>query len=112
MNNNRFFNLTNKSILIFSGLLTAILFLVLGYFDKSLITESAPRGIISFELGKVLDQSNTITSSWDLNAKINAGLSLGIDFLFLAAYAIFFSTACYLIAQKFINRNNLMYKTG
>lgn len=47
-----------------------------------------------------------------MNAKVNAGLSLGIDFLFLVVYAIFFAAACYLIAQKYINKNNWMYKTG
>ena len=101
-----------KQILIFSGLLTVILFIVLGYFDKSLITEIAPNGIVSFELANNIDQSIAIISSWDLSGKVNAGLSLGIDFLFLAIYAIFFSTACYLIAQKYVNRTNWMYKTG
>ena len=109
---NQFSNLTYKQILIFSGLLTVILFLALGYFDKPLITENAPDGIISFELAKEIDNSIAIISSWDVNAKINAGLSLGIDFLFLAVYAIFFATACYLIAQKYLNKNNWFYKTG
>ena len=109
---NLFSKLTYNQILLLSGLLTAILFLVLGNFDKSLITEIAPGGIISFELAKDIDQSIDIISSWDLNARINAGLSLGVDFLFLAAYAIFFATACYLIAQKYVNRTNWIYKTG
>ncbi len=84
----------------------------MGYFDKPLITENAPNGIISFELAKEMDKSLAIISSWDLNAKVNAGLSLGIDFLFLVLYAIFFSTACFLIAQKYSNKNNWIYKTG
>ena len=107
-----FSKFTYKQILIISGLLTVILFLVLGYFDKLLVTEIAPNGIISFELANDLDKSIAIISSWDLNAKVNAGLSLGIDFLFLAVYAIFFATACYLIAQKFVHNKNWIYKTG
>lgn len=109
---NLFSKLTHNKILVFSGLFTVILFLVLGYFDKPLITEKAPNGIISFELAKNIDTSISIISSWDLNAKINAALSLGVDFLFLIVYAIFFATACYLTAQKYINKNNWMYKTG
>ncbi|MBU0529706.1 hypothetical protein KKF86_08130 [bacterium] len=105
-------NIQPKFISVITGILTIILFLVLGYFDKSLITENAPGGIISFELAKEIDTSVSIISSWDLNAKVNAGLSLGIDFLFLVVYAIFFATACYLIAKKYINKNNWMYKTG
>ena len=107
-----FSKLTNSQILVFSGLLTVILFLVLGYFDKLLVTENAPSGIISFEFAKEIDQSIAIISSWDLNAKVYAALNLGIDFLFLVVYAIFFSIACYLIAQKFVIKNNWMYRTG
>ncbi|GAG35055.1 unnamed protein product, partial [marine sediment metagenome] len=109
---NWFSKLTYKQILIFSGILTIIIFLTLGYIDKPLVTEYAPNGIISFELAKNIDASISILSSWDLNAKINAALSLGVDFLFLIVYAIFFATACYLTAQKYINKNNWMYKTG
>lgn len=109
---NLFIKLTYNQILIFSGIFTIILFLLLGHFDKPLVTEIAPNGIVSFELAKDIDQSIAIISSWDLNARINAGLSLGIDFLFLAVYAIFFATACYLIAQKYVNRTNWIYKTG
>ncbi len=109
---NWFSKLTYKQTLIFSGIFTIILFLILKYFGNPLITETAPGGIISFELAKEIDRSISIISSWDLNARINAGLSLGIDFLFLVVYAIFFATACYLIAQKYVNKNNWMYKTG
>ncbi|MCJ7802113.1 MAG: hypothetical protein MUP82_07130 [Candidatus Marinimicrobia bacterium] len=112
MKNNILSKLTYKRILIFSGILTIIIFFALRYFGNPLITNNAPGGIISFELAKDNDQSIAIISSWDLNAKVNAGLSLGIDFLFLIVYAIFFATACYLVAQKYINKNNLMYKTG
>ena len=109
---NLFSKLSYNQILIFSGILTIVIFLILNYFGNPLITESAPGGIISFELAKDIDQSIAIISSWDLNAKVNAGLSLGIDFLFLAVYSVFFATACYLIAQKYINRTNWIYKTG
>jgi len=112
MNNNILSILTYKRILIFSGFLTIIIFFLLRYFGNPLITNHAPSGIISFELAKDNDQSIAIISSWDLNAKVNAGLILGIDFLFLVVYSIFFSTACYLVAQKYINKINLLYRTG
>ena len=112
MQNNIISKLTYKQILIFSGILTIIIFFVLRYFGHPLITNNAPGGIISFELAKDINQSIAIISSWDLNAKVNAALSLGIDFLFLIVYSIFFATACYLVAQKFPNKNNWMYKIG
>ena len=112
MKNNILSKLTYKRILIFSGFLTIIIFFSLSYFGNPLITNHAPSGIISFELAKDNDQSIAIISSWGLNAKVNAGLILGIDFLFLVVYSIFFSTACYLVAQKYINKINLLYRTG
>ena len=112
MINKRIISLSNKSILLYSGFFGVILFLALGYFNKPLITEIAPNGIVSFELAKDINMSISIISSWNLNAKINAGLSLGIDFLYLVIYSIFFATSCYLISQKYINKNNLIFKTG
>ena len=107
MNSDIFPKFTYKQILIFSGILTIIIFFILRYFSNPLITNNAPNGIISYELAKDINQTIAIISSWDLNAKVNAGLSLGIDFLFLVVYAIFFASACYLIAQKYINKYNL-----
>ena len=112
LNNKRIFNLSYKNILLYSGLLGIILFLALGYFNKPLVTKIAPNGIVSFELAKDINTSISIVSSWDLNAKINAGLSLGIDFLYLFIYSIFFATSCFLISQIYFNKNNWMYKTG
>jgi len=102
----------NNQILIFSGLLTVILFLVLGYFDKPLVTEIAPHGIVSFELAKDINTSISIISSWDNSAKINAGISLGIDFLFLFFYGCFFALACFSVAKKFKENMKWFYKLG
>ena len=101
-----------KQILIFSGIFSAILFIILGYFNIMLKTDTAPDGIISFELAKSLEQSQAMLASWDTNAKINAGLSLGIDFLFLFVYGIFFALACFSVAKKFKDRINWFYKLG
>ena len=109
--NNRFLKLSYKQILIYSGILTIALFLILRIFNNVLITPAAPDGIVSFELAKNMEMIQSILSSWDFYAKINASLSLGIDFLFLIVYALFFATACYLVAQSFSN-NKWIYNTG
>ena len=103
--------LSNKNILILSAILTIVLFLSLRVFDSSLHTVHSPNGILSFEFAKTIETSNLIISSWNANAKMNAGLSLGIDFLFLFAYSIFFATACVMIAKNF-NQSYLIYKIG
>lgn len=104
--------LSNKNILLVSGILTLILFFVLRVFDAPLHTEEAPGGIVSFELAKTIDKTELILLSWDSNAKISAGLSLGIDFLFLISYSIFIATSCLLVAYKYKDIKPIIYKIG
>ncbi len=81
-------------------------------FLTPLVTNEAPSGIIAFELAKTLEQSQAILASWDANEKINAGISLGIDFLFLFVYGVFFALACFSVAIKFKNSVEWFYKLG
>ncbi len=105
-------NNSQKQLLLFFGILTAIVFLAMRSVSEPLITSEAPGGIISFELAKSLEQSQAMLASWDTNTKINAGLSLGIDFLFLFVYGIFFAVACFSVAKKFKDRTHWFYTLG
>ena len=109
---NRFQNYSLKAPLIFFAIFTIIAFLSMRAFLEPLITSEAPGGIISFELAKTLEQSQAILSSWDTNVKINTGISLGIDFLFLFFYGFLFALACFSIAKKFKNNIEWFYKLG
>lgn len=109
---NRFQNYSLKQPLILFGFFTVITFFLMQFFLEPLITPEAPGGIISFELAKSLEQSQAMLASWDTNAKINAGLSLGIDFLFLFVYGIFFALACFSVAKKYVDRITWLYKLG
>ena len=104
--------LLNKNLLMFSGIMTIILFFILRIFDAPLHTVVAPNGILSFEFARSINTSNQIIQSWDITARINAAFSLGFDFLFLLSYAIFFSTTCYLIAVKYYDKIKIFYAIG
>jgi hypothetical protein len=52
-----------------------------------LITDAAPAGIVSFELAGTVPAAQRMLASWQGEARIYAGLSLGLDFLFMPAYA-------------------------
>lgn len=70
--------------------LSLIFFIVvMGYLDSYLITEESPNGIVSFELAKDISKSRSIIDSWNETARIAAGISLGLDFLFLLVYSVF-----------------------
>jgi hypothetical protein len=96
-----FDNLSNsarKRVIFASLLMSAILLFAMRTIDAPLRTSTAPRGIVSFELAKNYDRSQQILNSWNTEAKINAALSLGLDFLFLITYALFISITCIQVA--------------
>jgi len=79
---------TNQFFIIIS--LSLIFFIVvMRYLDSYLITEESPYGIVSFELAKDISKSTSIIDSWNETARIAAGISLGLDFLFLLVYSLF-----------------------
>lgn len=70
------------------------------FIEQPLITESAPLGIVSFELASDIPESRAIINSWDATAQMFAGLSLGVDFLFLLLYSLCISSACALVSER------------
>ena len=59
-----------------------------------LVTIEAPCGIISYELAKTLPRAQAILESWDHNTQVHAAFSLGLDYLFMPAYAFCIGLAC------------------
>jgi hypothetical protein len=58
----------------------------LGQIDTHLKTEASPLGIVSFELCAYTQSCNAIVASWKGDAQAMAGLSLGLDYLFMLTY--------------------------
>jgi len=106
-----FFNTKLKSFLYVLIILFIANVMVLKYFDKALTNESCPNGIVSFELAKTPQQTQKVLNSWNTNAKIHAGLSLGIDYLFIFLYSGLL-ILLYLITITNLKQQNLLIKTG
>ncbi|QXP73028.1 hypothetical protein H0I31_04845 [Tenacibaculum sp. AHE15PA] len=79
-------NKTEKIVTFFLAIMTICIGYAMLSIDYFLINDICENGIISFELAKDIRISQAILNSWDANAKINAGISLGLDFLFLTIY--------------------------
>lgn len=97
-----FKNITNsvrKRALILFFILTIVLLTAMNWLDAGLKTGAAPCGIISYELADGLENSRRITASWGPDGKVRAALSLGLDYFFLVAYALFIALACSQIAK-------------
>jgi len=67
--------------------LTVLLTLVMQRLDGPLKTPASPQGIVSYELAGNAQTAEAILRSWDANARLHAALSLGIDYLYMLAYA-------------------------
>ena len=76
------------------------LILVMHYFDTFLVNIICKNGIVSFELAKDLNTSAAILHSWNEQAKIAAGLSMGFDFLFLITYSSFIALLIYKLNRR------------
>lgn len=64
-----------------------------------LITNAAPGAIVSFELAGDLSTALAIMQSWDQAAMVAAGISLGLDYLYLVIYASTIALGCVLIGN-------------
>ncbi len=109
---NRFSNSVLWPTLLIAFFLSLLLLIAMSLVDRNLKTNSAPRGIVSFELAGNLDKGQQILESWNTQGKMYAALSLGLDYLFLIVYALFISLACVLIARNKLPRYVLWAKLG
>ncbi len=116
MNKQNFFakvsSKNQKRVLLFSGILSLVLVVVLSVVDKPLKTTSAPNGIVSFELAGSFERAAAILNSWDAEAEKYAAFSLGLDFLFLFAYSIFFALVILKLSEAHGTKTNPFSRTG
>ena len=108
----RFSNSARKRSLVIALVLSLVLLIALRVLDVPLRTAVAPRGIVSFELAKDVATSRQILDSWNAQAKTHAALSLGLDYLFLIAYALFISLACVQVGKALQNRSPWLARLG
>ncbi|HDD24707.1 MAG TPA: hypothetical protein ENF52_04660 [Chloroflexi bacterium] len=66
---------------------TVLVLFVMNSVGAPLNTDAAPQGIVSYELAGDVPTVQAILESWDGEARVRAGFSLGIDFLFLVLYS-------------------------
>ena len=67
---------------------------------RPLHNEEAPLGIISFQLAGKLSLARSMVESWGQRGRVYAGLNLGLDYLFLAAYSSCISLGCVLVGRS------------
>jgi len=91
--------LLNKYFYVFVVSVTLITMLIISMIDKHL-TNNIVQGIIDFELAKTPERARQILDSWGPTGQIYAAFSLGIDYLFLVFYSLFFILTTCKIAEN------------
>lgn len=81
------------------------------YFDSFLKNDICKNGIISFQLVNNIEDSKAILDSWNLKSKISAGLSLGLDYLFMLLYPALIAVLIHKLNQKLWG-NHSFYNIG
>jgi hypothetical protein len=71
-----------------------LLMAVMNWIGKPLTGAHSPAGIISFEFAGSLDNATLMLAVWDMDARLRAAFSLGIDYLFMVAYPLAISLGC------------------
>ena len=93
-------------------MITLVVMLTLQVLAAPLQTGAAPLGIVSFELAGSMPVSQSILESWGSGGQLYAGLNLGLDYLFLVAYAGAIGLGCALLAQSLSERMRFLSTTG
>ena len=80
--------------------LTLGLFGVFRYLDAPLRVPDAPNGIVSYELAGTPERTDSIIQAWDARAQLFAAFGLGLDYLFMPAYALTLSLGVLMALRK------------
>ena len=92
--------------------LTVVLTVALQAVNAPLKTPAAPQGIVSYEFAGTATVAQSILDSWDAGAKVNAGFSLGLDYLYMPAYALTIGLACVWAARVLGGRRRWVGSLG
>ena len=92
--------MNRKVVLITSVVLFLLTSIGMAFIDTFMQNEITPYGIISFEFIKSIEASNSAMQAWGDIGKTATGISLGIDFFYIALYIIIVCIALNMTAEK------------
>lgn len=107
-------NSKNRKKIAFTALLVTTLAIlgIMRIADDHLKNDLAPAGIVSLEFAADPESAQDIIQSWEGSPSFWAGFSMGMDFLFLAAYSATIAWGCLLVGKRLSNRWPLVKSTS
>ena len=101
-----------KRAFVFLLIFTLVVIAGMQALGGALNTEAAPQGIVSFEFAGDLPTAQKMLASWGAEGQVRAGLNLGLDYVFMTAYAATIGLGCVLMAGKLEARFKPLATTG
>jgi len=92
--------------------LTLAVMAVLNVVGGPLKTGVAPQGIVSYELAGSVSAARAILDSWNPQARVYAGFSLGFDFLFMVLYSTTIAYACAWVSSSWRDKRRSLASVG
>ncbi len=91
---------------------TGVVMVILNWINFPLQTEAAPMGIVSYQLAGDVAGVERIIASWDARARVYAGFSLGLDYLFMPLYGVLFAWLCIRGAERMRELAPILARVG
>ena len=92
--------------------LTIIVMVGLQVIGADLITDASPGGIVSFEFAGTPENASAMLAAWGTHGQIRAGLSLGLDYLFMFCYAAAIALGAAMTAKRLAPRAGIWETVG
>ncbi|MDH3213309.1 MAG: hypothetical protein OEM05_12560 [Myxococcales bacterium] len=92
--------------------LTVAVMVALDAIGRPLVTDASPLGIVSFEFAGDFATATRMLESWGEAGRVRAGLSLGLDYLFLVLYASAIALGCRLVARRLAPPGTVVHRAG
>lgn len=98
----------------FIGLVVVTVIVMIGLqaIDAGLKTDPSPGGIVSFEFAGTPKNASAMLAAWGTHGQIRAGLSLGLDYLFMFCYAAAIALGVAMTAKRLAPRGRMWETTG
>lgn len=101
-----------KQVFVVLLVTTLVILASLQVLGGPLQTGASPMGIVSFEFAGELQAARDMVGSWGARGQVYAGLNLGLDYLFILAYASAIGLGCLLVARGLAGRAPVLSQLG
>jgi hypothetical protein len=103
-----------KKMLYWSGIFTVVITVIFNILDQSLVTpgDEVADGMVAFELTNNIHDARIMVDMWGEKGRLVAAFSLGLDYLYLIAYALFLGIIAFETGKKLTGRSALLAKPG